>query len=173
MAVLPIHYHPDAVLREKCEKVEIITPEILKILDDMADTMYHADGIGLAAPQVNIAKRLVVVDTEPREEGERGNPVKLINPEIIGRSENLTVLDEGCLSLPKMRVEVARPDQVTCRYMDVDGEMQEIWAEGLMAKCLQHEIDHLNGVLIFDYLSPLKRNIALRRYQKNLRNLDE
>ncbi|MDB5477748.1 MAG: peptide deformylase [Alphaproteobacteria bacterium] len=170
MSVLPIHFHPDAVLRKKCETVTEITTDILTLLDDMVETMYDEDGIGLAAPQVNVPKRLIVVDVEQREKGEPGTPIKLINPEVIMKSDNLTVLDEGCLSLPDMRVEVARPDSVTVRYMGINGATQEIHATDLLAKCLQHEIDHLNGVLIFDYLSPLKRNIVLRRYQKNMRH---
>jgi peptide deformylase len=172
MTVLEVSIHPDPVLRENCAAVETITPEILKLMDDMVDTMYDEDGIGLAAPQVGVAKRIAVIDVEPHEEGERGNPIKLINPEIIAKSETLTVLDEGCLSLPEMRVEVARPDEVTVRYMDEKGEIQEIHGTGLLAKCLQHEIDHLNGVLIFDYLSSLKRNMILKKYQKTLRYLN-
>ncbi len=172
MTVLSVTIHPDPVLREKCAVVDAITPEILTLLDDMVDTMYDEDGIGLAAPQIGVAKRLAVVDVEPREEGQRGNPIKLINPEVIAKSDTLTVLDEGCLSLPEMRVEVARPDEVTVRYMDIEGNMQEIHGTDLLAKCLQHEIDHLNGVLIFDYLSSLKRNMVLRKYQKTLRYLD-
>lgn len=170
MTVLPVILHPASILREKSSAVNEITPEIIRLLDDMVDTMYSQDGIGLAAPQVNVAKRLVVMDIEPREEGQRGNLVKLINPEIISASETKTVLDEGCLSLPQMRVELTRPEFVTVRYMDVTGKIQEIEADGLMSKCLQHEIDHLDGVLIFDHVSSLKRNIILRRYNKYLRN---
>lgn len=168
MAILPVILHPNDVLRRKCETVTTITPDILTLLDDMLDTMYAEEGIGLAAPQVDVSKRLVVLDVE-QEDGERGNPLKLINPEIIAKSEAETILDEGCLSLPKMRVEVSRPEEVTVRYMDIAGKTQEIAASGLLAKALQHEIDHLNGVLIFDYLSPLKRNMALRKYNKTLR----
>lgn len=169
MAVLPVVIHPDPVLRRKCDIITEITPEIIQLLDDMLDTMYAEEGIGLAAPQVNHALRLIVLDVE-QEDGKRGNPLRMINPEIIAKSDRLTVLDEGCLSLPKMRVEIARPDEVTVRYMDVDGKIQEIHGTELLAKALQHEIDHLNGVLIFDYLSSLKRDIVLRRYNKTLRS---
>jgi peptide deformylase len=169
MAVLPVIIHPDGVLRKKAETVTSITPEILQLLDDMIDTMYAEEGIGLAAPQVNISKRLAVIDVDHREKGDRGTPIKLINPEIIAKSDNLTILDEGCLSLPDMRVEVARPDEVTVRYMDIEGKTQEIHGTELLAKALQHEIDHLEGVLIFDYLSKMKRDIVLRKYNKNMR----
>lgn len=169
MAVLPIIIHPADVLRKKADPVTDITPEILKLLDDMLHTMYDAPGIGLAAPQVGISKRIVVIDVEGKEEGQVGNPLKLINPEIIVVSETKTVLDEGCLSLPDMRVDVERPDAVRFRYMDITGKTQEMDATDLLAKCIQHEIDHLDGKLIFDYLSSLKRDIVLRRYQKALR----
>ena len=172
MSMLPVMEHPDTVLRQKCETVSEITPEILKLLDDMLETMYDEEGIGLAAPQINVTKRIFVMDVEQKE-GKPGNPLKIINPEIITKSENLTVLDEGCLSLPGMRVDVARPDEVTLRYMDEKGDTQELHATDLMAKCIQHEIDHLNGILIFDYLSPLKRNMVLRRYSKNQRFASE
>lgn len=169
MAVLPVVIHPDDVLRKKCTPVETITPEILTLLDDMLDTMYDFEGIGLAAPQVNQTCRVVVMDVEQTDEG-RGNPIKMINPEIIAKSDTQSVLDEGCLSLPTMRVDVARPENVTVRYMNEKGETVELQADGLLAKCIQHELDHLNGVLIFDYLTPLKRNMVLRRYQKQMRH---
>lgn len=169
MALLPIVIHPNDVLRAKAAPVDKITPEILTLLDDMLQTMYDAPGIGLAAPQVGVSQRVVVIDVEGKEEGQPGNPLKLINPEIISVSDTKTVLDEGCLSLPDMRVDVSRPDKVRFRYMDTDGNIQEMDADDLLAKCIQHEIDHLDGKLIFDYLSSLKRDMALRRYQKNLR----
>lgn len=169
MSVLEIVLHPDPVLRAKAEAITEVTPEILTLLDDMLDTMYHAEGIGLAAPQIGISKRIVVIDVE-KEEGQPGNPLKLINPEIISSADTRTILDEGCLSLPEMRVEVERPDKVRFRYMDINGKTQEMDADDLLAKCIQHEIDHLDGKLIFDYLSSLKRDMALRRYQKMLRS---
>lgn len=173
MTVLHVVIHPDNVLRQKCAPVTEITSELLKFLDDMLDTMYSEEGIGLAAPQVNKSIRAIVIDVEQHEEGERGNPIKLLNPEIIAKSDFLTTLNEGCLSLPDMRVEVARPDEVTVRYMDIEGKTQEIHATDLMAKALQHEIDHLNGVLIFDYLSALKRGMVLKKYTKNLRYAEQ
>lgn len=169
MSVLNVVCHPDAVLRQVAQPVTEITPEILALLDDMVDTMYDEEGIGLAAPQVGVSKRVIVIDVEAKEEGKPLHPVKMINPEIISVSETQTVLEEGCLSLPEMRVEVSRPDKVKFRYTDVHGIVQEVDAEDLLAKCIQHEIDHLDGKLIFDYLSPLKRDMALRRYQKVMR----
>lgn len=169
MPNLPVVIHPDSVLRQKAEAVTEITPEILKLLDDMVETMYAEDGIGLAAPQVNVSKRVVVIDVAQREEGEKANPLKIINPEIIAKSETETVLEEGCLSLPAMRVEVKRPEKVTVRYMDEAGATREIEADGLLSKAFQHEIDHLDGVLIFDYLSKLKRDMVLKKYQKMLK----
>ena len=168
MAILPVVLHPDNVLRQKAAVVTEITPEIVKLLDDMVETMYAEEGIGLAAPQVGVSKRVIVIDVE-QEEGQPGNPLRMINPEVIAASETKTVLGEGCLSLPEMRVDVTRPDEVTVRYMDVDGNTQEIHGTELLAKALQHEIDHLNGVLIFDYLSSLKRDMVLRKYNKTLR----
>lgn len=174
MAVLPVVLHPESVLRQKATPVEKITPDILKLMDDMLDTMYEEDGIGLAAPQVDLSIRVIVMDVEERDEKTgRGNPIKMINPEIIAKSEEKTGMEEGCLSLPTMRVDVSRPEQVTVRYMDENGETLEMDADDLLAKCVQHEIDHLNGVLIFDYLSSLKRDMALRRYQKHLRMAQE
>jgi peptide deformylase len=169
MTILPILIHPHPVLRQKAEKVGDITPEILKLLDDMLETMYAAPGIGLAAPQIGVSKRIVVMDVAGEDVGKKRNPMKLINPEIIAVSETKTILDEGCLSLPEMRVEVSRPEIVTVRYKDEKGTEYTIEATDLLAKCFQHEIDHLDGKLIFDYLSPLKRDMALRKYNKNLK----
>lgn len=174
MAVLPVILHPDPVLRKKTEAVASVTDDIRNLLDDMLDTMYAHDGIGLAAPQVNQSLRVIVMDVEERDEKTgRGNPLCMVNPEIIARGEEKVIMEEGCLSLPSMRVEVLRPEQVTVRYLDRDGQECEMQADGLLAKCIQHEIDHLNGVLIFDYLSSLKRDMALRRYQKYLRQLQD
>lgn len=172
MTVLQIHVHPDPVLRKIAEPVATVTPDIIQLLDDMLETMYAAPGIGLAAPQIGVSKRLVVIDVEGGREGEPANPLRLINPEIIAVSDSKTVLDEGCLSLPDMRVEVMRPEAVAVRYMDVEGNIQTMEADELLAKALQHEIDHLDGKLIFDYLSSLKRDMVLRKYNKTLKNAE-
>ena len=168
MALLPIILHPDPVLRKRAEPVTEITPDILKLLDDMLETMYDAPGIGLAAPQVSISKRLVVIDIEGRD-GKGDTAYKMINPKITAFADIKTELEEGCLSLPDMACVVTRPEQVTITYMDVNGKEHELNADGLLAKAIQHELDHLDGKLIFDYLSPIKRDITLRRYLKMLK----
>ena len=167
MAVLEILEAPDPRLTTVCRPVERIDATLLRLLDDMLETMYEAPGIGLAAPQVGVLKRAFVVDLG--EDGER-QPVALINPELVWRSETSTIAEEGCLSLPKQFGEVTRADQVRLRYLDRDGERREISAEGLLARCLQHELDHLDGVLFIDHLSALKRSLILRRLIKARRS---
>ncbi|MGH6912890.1 MAG: peptide deformylase [Geminicoccales bacterium] len=166
MAVLEILEAPDPRLTTACRPVERIDAPLLRLLDDMLETMYAAPGIGLAAPQVGVLTRAFVADV-----GEEGNrsPLFLINPELVWRSDTSNLAEEGCLSLPKQFGEVARADQVRVRYMDREGQDQELAAEGLLARCLQHEIDHLNGVLFVDHLSMLKRGMILRRLAKSKR----
>jgi peptide deformylase len=163
MAPLQILEAPDRRLTTVCAPVGRIGPELLRLLDSMLETMYAAPGIGLAAPQVGVLKRAFVIDLG--EDGERA-PRFVINPEVLWRSETTTVAEEGCLSLPQQFGEVARPDQVRVRYLDRAGRTQEVDAEGLLARCLQHEIDHLNGILFVDHLSALKRTMILRRLAK-------
>ena len=163
MAVLEIIEAPDRRLTTRSAPVEKIDTDLLRLLDDMLETMYAAPGIGLAAPQVGALKRAFVADLG--EQGERA-PICVINPEIVERSETTNVAEEGCLSLPKQFGEVARFDQVRMRYLDREGASQEIEADGLLARCLQHEIDHLNGILFVDHLSALKRTMILRRLAK-------
>jgi peptide deformylase len=163
MALLDILEAPDRRLTTVAPAVERIDDELLRLLDDMLETMYAAPGIGLAAPQVGVLRRAFVVDLGPDE---ARAPIFVINPELVTRSENVNVAEEGCLSLPKQFGEVARADQVRVRYLDRGGQTQEIDAEGLLARCLQHEIDHLNGVLFVDHLSALKRTMILRRLAK-------
>jgi peptide deformylase len=163
MAVLDIIEAPDRRLTTPSAPVERIDDELLRLLDDMLETMYAAPGIGLAAPQVGVLRRAFVADLGG--EGERA-PIFLINPEIIARSETTNTAEEGCLSLPKQFGEVARFDQVRVRSLDRAGAPQEIEAEGLLARCLQHEIDHLNGILFVDHLSALKRTMILRKLAK-------
>jgi peptide deformylase len=167
MALLEILEVPDRRLTTVCAPVERIDAGLLRLLDDMLETMYTAPGIGLAAPQVGVLRRAFVIDLGG--EGERA-PLSLINPELVSRSESINVAEEGCLSLPKQFGEVARADQVLVRYLDRAGVTQEIGAEGLLARCLQHEIDHLNGVLFVDHLSALKRAMILRRLIKAKRS---
>ena len=163
MAVLDIIEAPDRRLTTKSAPVERIDADLLRLLDHMLETMYAAPGIGLAAPQVGVLRRAFVADLG--NEGERA-PMYVINPEIVARSETTNVAEEGCLSLPKQFGEVARFDQVRMRYLDREGAIKEIEADGLLARCLQHEIDHLDGVLFVDHLSPLKRTMILRRLAK-------
>ena len=163
MAVLDIIEAPDRRLTTKSAPVERIDADFLRLLEDMLETMYAAPGIGLAAPQIGVPRRAFVVDVG--HGGERA-PMFVINPEIVGHSETTNVAEEGCLSLPKQFGDVSRFDQVRMRYLDREGRAQEIAAEGLLARCLQHEIDHLDGILFVDHLSPLKRTMILRRLAK-------
>ncbi len=167
MAVLDIIEAPDRRLTTPSAPVEQIDQDLLRLLEDMLETMYAAPGIGLAAPQVGVPRRAFVADLGG--EGERA-PIYLINPEIIARSETVNIAEEGCLSLPKHFGEVARFDQVRVRYLDRAGATQEIAADGLLARCLQHEIDHLNGILFVDHLSALKRTMILRKLAKAKRH---
>ena len=168
MAILPIRVIPDSVLRTKASPVETVDDELRKLLDDMLETMYAAPGIGLAAPQVGVPKRVVVIDVA--REGEDKAPQVFVNPEIVSRADEASVYEEGCLSIPDYYAEVERPKEVTVRYIDLDGKEQEIRAEGLLATCLQHEIDHLNGVLFIDHISRLKRDMVVRKFKKMARD---
>lgn len=161
---LPILIVPDPVLRKTARAVTAGDAETLKtLIPAMYATMYKAPGIGLAAPQVGKLLRVVVIDLQPEKEPA---PITLINPEVIAKSDEMATREEGCLSLPEQYAEVTRPAWVKVRYQDEEGVKREIEGEGLLAACLQHEIDHLNGVLFVDYLSPLKRNILLRKLAK-------
>jgi peptide deformylase len=169
MALLDIIEAPDRRLTTVCSPIERIDDDLRRLLDDMLETMYAAPGIGLAAPQVGVLKRAFVADVG--DEGAR-RPLFLINPELIERSATTSVAEEGCLSLPKQFGEVARAERVRVRYLDRAGEPREIDAEGLLARCLQHELDHLDGVLFVDHLSALKRTMILRRLAKAKRARD-
>lgn len=164
MAVLPIITAPDPRLKVKCQAVATVDKSVRKLIDDLLDTMYEAPGIGLAAPQVGIAKRVIVLDVA--EKGAPREPHGLVNPEVVWTSDEERTYDEGCLSLPDQFAEVARPDRVRVRYLDRDGKPRELEAGGLLATCLQHEIDHLEGVLFVDHISTLRRNMILRKLTK-------
>jgi peptide deformylase len=169
MALLPIYETPDPILRQVSAPVEEVDDALRKLIDDMFDTMYAAPGIGLAAIQVGVPKRLLVIDLqEPEEEG--GEPVRdprvFINPEILETSETTKPYNEGCLSVPDQYAEVLRPDRVRARWLDRDGQAQEAWIDGLLAVCLQHEIDHLDGILFIDHLSRLKRDMIMKKVVK-------
>jgi peptide deformylase len=164
MSNLPIIIAPDPRLKTPAKPVTTVDARVRRILEDMLDTMYAAPGIGLAGPQVGVLERLVVLDVAGKNEPPA--PMRLVNPEIVGRSAETTVDQEGCLSIPDQYADVERPAAVTVRYLDEKGEAREIAADGLLARCLQHEIDHLDGVLFVDHLSKLKRDMILRKVQK-------
>jgi peptide deformylase len=168
MAIREIIILPDKKLRLVSKPVEKVTTEVRKLADDMLETMYDAPGIGLAAIQVAEPLRLITMDLAKRDEdGEsKPRPRVFINPEILSSSEELSVYEEGCLSIPEYYEEVERPAQVRVRFTDLDGKVHEEDAEGLFATCIQHEIDHLNGVLFVDYLSKLKRDRVLKKFAK-------
>ncbi|MBV9457880.1 MAG: peptide deformylase [Bradyrhizobium sp.] len=175
MALREIIILPDKQLRLVSKPIEKVTPEIRKLADDMFETMYEAPGIGLAAIQVGQPLRLITMDlAKKNEEGETAPlPRVFINPEIISSSEELSVYEEGCLSIPEYYEEVERPARVRVRFLDIDGKLHEEDAEGLYATCIQHEIDHLNGVLFIDYLSKLKRDRVNKKFSKAARRAGE
>ncbi len=164
MAILNILRFPDPRLRLVAKPVQTVDSSIHRLLDDMLETMYAAPGIGLAATQVNVHKRVLVADVS----SEQNNPVFLINPEII-TAEGEEEMEEGCLSVPDIHEVVKRAERIRVRYLDRDGKSVEMEADGLLAVCIQHEIDHLNGKLFVDYLSPLKRNRIRKKLEKQLR----
>jgi len=163
MAKLDIITAPDPRLKITAEPV-VVDDEVRQLMDDMLETMYIAPGIGLAAPQVGVAQRVLVLDVAPRDQAR--DPLLVANPEILWTSEETKVEEEGCLSLPDHYADVERPAKVRVRFRDYDNEIREIGAEGTLATCLQHEIDHLDGALFIDYLSLLRRNIILRKLKK-------
>jgi peptide deformylase len=164
MAKLPILIAPDSRLKTKAKPVAAVDDRVRQLADDMLETMYAAPGIGLAAPQIGVLERIIVIDVAGKDEPPA--PLRLINPEITWASEDLQTAEEGCLSLPEQWAEVVRPAEVKVRYLDETGAPQEMQATGLLATCVQHEIDHLNGVLFVDHISALRRNMILRKVQK-------
>lgn len=164
MAVREIRFFPDPVLTTPAKPVEAITPEIETLIDDMAETMYVGDGVGLAAPQVGVSLRVLVMDVAPADE-QGPNLMALVNPEVVAKEGEIT-WEEGCLSFPELIVDIKRAEKVTVRALSREGDTVEVMAEGLAAVCLQHEIDHLDGVVFVDRVSALKRRLALREYRK-------
>ena len=187
MTIREIVKLPDPVLREKSAEIETVDDDVRRLLDDMLETMYDAPGIGLAAIQIGVPKRIITIDTSPRAEDDDENaknaddaeqddapvgttnsdgPLFMINPVILASSEERSVYEEGCLSIPDYFAEVERPATVRVGYVDYDGKQNELEAGGILATCIQHEIDHLNGVLFIDYLSKLKRDLVIRKFTK-------
>ncbi|MEZ2221210.1 peptide deformylase [Rhizobium sp. RCC_161_2] len=164
MTIKPLIILPDPLLRQASKPIERVDIEILRLADDMLETMYDAPGIGLAAVQIGVARRMLVIDVA--REGEDKQPLVFINPEVVASSDERSVYEEGCLSIPDYYAEVERPARVTVKHIDRDGEEQVIEADGLLATCLQHEIDHLNGVLFIDYISRLKREMVIKKFTK-------
>lgn len=167
MTVLKLYTYPDNVLRQKCQRVTQVDNELRHFLDDMLETMYVDKGCGLAAPQVGVTKRIIVLDPNPSDEDLNARqPMYLINPEIIWHSEETVLFNEGCLSLPEQRAEVERFERVRVKYLDYNGQEREILADDLLAIILQHEIDHLDGILYIDHISRLKRTRLLHKLEK-------
>ncbi|GHF04597.1 peptide deformylase [Aliiroseovarius zhejiangensis] len=170
MSIKPILIHPDPRLKKVADAVPDLSDDLRQLADDMLETMYDAPGIGLAAPQVGVLTRLIVMDCV-RDEDEPPQPVIMFNPEVILSSDELNTYEEGCLSIPEQFAEVTRPKEVSVRWVDRDGNVQERDFDGLWATCVQHEIDHLNGKLFIDYLKPLKRQMITRKMQKLKREM--
>jgi peptide deformylase len=167
MSVLPIVTLPDPVLRAVSTPVDAIDADLKKLVGDMFETMYDAPGVGLAAIQVGVAKRLLVLDVAGEDDAPQ--PFVMINPKILRLGDAMRVYEEGCLSLPDVRIEIERPASVLLSYRDLDGEERELEAEGLLATAIQHEIDHLDGKLIIDFLTRLKRDMVIRKFKKQAR----
>jgi peptide deformylase len=167
MAVLPILTLPDPVLRKKAKPIERVDAELRQLMDDMLATMYDAPGIGLAAPQVGVLRRLIVMD--PAKDEAPKSPLVMVNPEILDRSEEMRTHEEGCLSIPDFTAEIERPAKTRVSYIDREGKKREADLEDIWSTLVQHEIDHLNGVLFIDYLSRLKRDMVVRKFTKQKR----
>ena len=162
---------PDPILRKESAPIEKVDNDLRKLLDDMLETMYAAPGIGLAAVQIGILKRLIVIDIS--KDKEKKNPLFLINPEIVSKSKNTSMYEEGCLSLPGHFAEIERPSECQINFLDYNGKKKEITAKGLLSTCIQHEVDHLNGILFIDYLSKLKKDMIIKKLVKHKKELDK
>ena len=169
MSIKKILTEPDSFLRQKSKRVEKVSNSIRLLMDDMLETMYAAPGIGLAAIQVGVPKRVIVIDLSKEDEKK---PFYFVNPRIIKKSENNSTYEEGCLSVPGQFAEVDRPDLCHVNYLDYNGQKKELKAQGLLATCIQHEMDHLEGILFIDYLSKLKRNFIVKKLSKQKKVLE-
>ena len=180
MALRQILTEPNKILRQKSLLVEKVDEDLQKLMDDMLETMYAAPGIGLAAIQIGVPKRVIVLDIGWRDKSEsqndkreeRRNPMCFVNPEIIDKSLNNSTYEEGCLSVPGQFAEIDRPDKCHVKYLDYYGKSKEIKAEGMLATCIQHEIDHLEGILFIDYLSKLKKSMIVKKLSKHQKEIE-
>ena len=180
MALRQILTEPNKILRQKSILVEKVDQDLQKLMDDMLETMYAAPGIGLAAIQVGVPKRVIVLDIGRRDKSEdqnekkkeRRNPMYFVNPEIIEKSLNNSTYEEGCLSVPGQFAEIDRPDKCHIKYLDYYGQPKEIKAEGMLATCIQHEMDHLEGILFIDYLSKLKKSMIIKKLSKHKKEIE-
>jgi peptide deformylase len=170
MAILQILQAPHPALKRVATPVATVDGAVRHLMDNMLDTMYRAPGIGLAAPQIGVSQRVVVIDLS--KDGEARAPLRLVNPELLWQSDDRVPMEEGCLSLPEQFAEVMRPSAVRVGYLDETGSAQEIAADAMLARCLQHEIDHLNGILFVDHISALRRNMIMRKLEKARRGRD-
>ena len=170
MALRQILTEPNEILRKKSLPVDRVDKDLQILMDDMLETMYAAPGIGLAAIQVGIPKRVIVLDIEQKEGNKK--PLFFVNPEIIQKSKNLSTYEEGCLSVPGQFAEIDRPDKCHIKYLDYHGEKKEINAQGMLATCIQHEMDHLEGILFIDYLSKLKKTMIIKKLSKQKKALE-
>ena len=169
MSKKKIVIEPDPILRKKSVPLDTVDDNLRKLMDDMLDTMYAAPGIGLAAVQVGILKRLVVIDIS--KENEKKKPIFLVNPKIVLRSKKTSIYEEGCLSLPGHFAEIERPKECEVNYIDYHGKERKLKAKGLLSTCIQHEVDHLDGVLFVDYLSKLKRDMIIKKLIKKKKEI--
>ena len=161
---------PDPILRKKCESLEQVDNDVRKLMKEMLETMYEAPGIGLAAVQVGILKRLIVIDIS--KDKEKRDPLFLVNPKIVHQSKETSIYEEGCLSLPGQFAEIERPAKCVLKYINYNGNEEELKAEGLLATCIQHEVDHLNGILFIDYLSKLKKDMIIKKLVKHKKEIE-
>ena len=171
MTIQKILTEPNKILREKSLRVENVDKDIQRLMDDMLETLYAAPGIGLAAIQVGVAKRVIVMDTSrdrdrDKDKEPKKNPMYFVNPEIVWKSEDKFTYEEGCLSVPNQFAEINRPKQCHVKHLDYNGQPQELKADGLLSTCIQHEIDHLEGILFIDYLSKLKKEMIIKKLSK-------
>ena len=170
MSVKKIVTIPDPILKKKSLPIKNVDSSVKKLMDDMLETMYAAPGIGLAAVQVGVLKRVVVIDLSKKEE--KKTPLFFVNPEIVSTSEEQVSYEEGCLSIPNQFAEIKRPNRCHVKYLDYNGRKKDLKADGLLATCIQHEIDHLNGILFIDYLSKLKKDLILKKVIKQKKEID-